>query len=116
MPNYEVMYILNAALSDDEVAEQMRRFAQTAKDHGAQVGEPKVWGKRRLAYHIKQQTDGTYILMNMQAEPAAVRELERQLRLAEPVLRHVVVLQAKGRRSKSKKGGREDVQQSIPGG
>ena len=115
MPNYEVMYILNSTLGDDEVAEHMKRFAQTATDHGAQVSEPKVWGKRRLAYDINRQSDGTYVLMEMAAEPAAVRELERQLRLAEPVLKHMVVRQERARRPKPEKEGQDNVQQSGPG-
>jgi small subunit ribosomal protein S6 len=116
LADYEVMYILNSALNDEEVAEHMRRFAQTAKDQGAQVGEPKVWGKRRLAYPINQQTDGTYVLMDMSAAPAAVRELDRQLKLAEPVLRHLVVRQTQPRKPKEKEEGQENVQQSGPGG
>jgi small subunit ribosomal protein S6 len=50
-----------------------------------------VWGRRRLAYEINKKTEGIYAVIDLQAEPAAVAELDRQLRLNESVLRTKVI-------------------------
>jgi len=59
----------------------------TVKGLGAEITKTENWGKRRLAYEIKKQREGTYAVLEVSAEPAMVKEFERQLRLNENVLR-----------------------------
>ena len=63
------------------------RLGESLKGLGAEVGKVESWGKRRLTYDIRKQREGTYAVIEAEAEPAAVREFERQLRLNEQVLR-----------------------------
>ena len=91
MRAYELIYILDPALTEEQINEQVQRFAQLAKDQGAEVDEPKRWPKRRLAYRIKGKTEGFYVVMTLRAEPAHVTEVVRVLKLAEQVIRHMVV-------------------------
>ena len=91
MQAYEVIYILDPALTDEQLSEAVQRFVQVARDQGAEVDEPQRWPKRRLAYHIKGKGEGFYVVMTLRAEPSAMKELTRILKLAEPVLRHMVV-------------------------
>lgn len=91
MRAYELIYILDPALSEEQLSEQMQRFAQVARDQGAEVDEPQLWPKRRLAYRISNHSEGFYVVMTMRAEPSAMAELKRVLKLAEPVVRHMVI-------------------------
>lgn len=91
MPAYEVIYILDPALTEEQTSEAIQRFTQVARDHGAAVQEPQRWPKRRLAYPIKGKSEGLYVITTVEAEPSAVAELTRVLKLAESVLRHMVV-------------------------
>ena len=59
----------------------------TVKGLGVDVTKTENWGKRRLAYEIKKQREGTYAVLEVSAEPAMIKEFERQLRLNENVLR-----------------------------
>lgn len=97
MQAYEVIYILDPALNEEQLAEAVQRFAQVAKDQGAEVDEPQRWPKRRLAYRINGKGEGFYVVMTVRAQPPAMTELTRVLKLAEPVLRHMVVAQQKQR-------------------
>lgn len=91
MRAYEVAYIVVPELDDEGIAAIRDRFAELAKAEGAQVGNITIWRKRRLVYEIKDKREGHYIIMQLSAEPAAMAELERQLKLTESVLRHLVV-------------------------
>lgn len=91
MREYEVTYILDPALPDEEISGLMARFVELAKSGGAQVNDPERWDRRRLAYPIKDKREGIYVFMTLKAEKEAVAELVRVLKLTEPVLRHMVL-------------------------
>ena len=91
MRSYEVIYILDPALTEEQLSEQVQRFTQVARDQGAEVDDPKRWPKRRLAYRIKGKSEGFYVVQTMRAEPKMMNELTRVLKLAEPVVRHMVI-------------------------
>jgi small subunit ribosomal protein S6 len=82
-----MLVILNAALTDDESAALLTQLGETLKGLGAEVTKVENWGKRRLAYDINKQREGTYAVLEVSAEPAMVKEFERQLKLNENVLR-----------------------------
>lgn len=82
-----MLVILNAALTDEESAALLTQLGETVKGLGAEVTKVENWGKRRLAYDINKQREGTYAIFEVSAEPAMVKEFERQLKLNETVLR-----------------------------
>ena len=84
---YEILVIINAALSDEESVVLLTQLGDTVKGLGADVTKVENWGKRRLAYDIAKQREGTYAVLEVSAEPAMVKEFERQLKLNESVLR-----------------------------
>ena len=63
------------------------QLGELIKGLGAEVTNVENWGKRRLAYDIRKQREGTYGVLTVNAEPAMIKEFERQLRLNETVLR-----------------------------
>ena len=84
---YEILVILNAALTDEESAALLTQLGETVKGLGAEITKVENWGKRRLAYDINKQREGTYAVIEVSAEPAMIKEFERQLKLNESVLR-----------------------------
>ena len=84
---YETLVILNAALTDEESAAMLTQLGETVKGLGAEVTKVENWGKRRLAYDMNKHREGTYAVLELSAEPAMVKEFERQLKLNDNVLR-----------------------------
>ena len=84
---YEILVIFDPRPTDEDIAALLTRLGESLKGLGAEVGKVESWGKRRLTYDIRKQREGTYAVIEAKAEPAAVREFERQLRLNEQVLR-----------------------------
>jgi small subunit ribosomal protein S6 len=86
---YEILIIVDPRPTDEEVAALLTRIGDNLKGLGAVLGKVENWGKRRLTYDIRKQREGTYAVMEVSAEPATIKEFERQLRLNEQVLRFV---------------------------
>jgi small subunit ribosomal protein S6 len=84
---YEILVIFDPRPTEEEVTALLTRLGDHLKGLGAEVGKTESWGKRRLTYDIRKQREGTYAVIEAKAEPAVVREFERQLRLNEQVLR-----------------------------
>jgi len=84
---YEILVIIDPRPTDEEVVALLGRLVDTVKGLGAEVGKAESWGKRRLAYDLRKQREGTYAVIECAAEPATIKEFERQLRLNEQVLR-----------------------------
>ena len=91
MRHYEVMVILDPSLDERTVAPTLDTFLNVIRTSGGNVEKVDVWGRRRLAYEIKKQPEGIYALLDVNAEPAAVKELDRQLSLQDTVLRTKVL-------------------------
>jgi small subunit ribosomal protein S6 len=89
---YEVMVILDPDLEERTVAPSLEQYLNNVvvKDGGS-VGSLDVWGRRRLAYEVNKNAEGIYVVIELQAEPATVKELDRQLSLNESVLRTKVI-------------------------
>jgi small subunit ribosomal protein S6 len=98
---YDVLVIADPRLTEEEVAQLLGRLQESATGLRGEVVSTENWGKRRLAFEIRKQREGSYLLLQLKAEPAVVREYERQLRLNESVLRfmttRVVERHGKGR-------------------
>ena len=88
---YEVMVILDPSLDERTVAPSLDTYLNVVRQDGGQVESVDVWGKRRLAYEINKNAEGIYAVIDLRAEPATVKELDRQLTLNESVLRTKVI-------------------------
>jgi small subunit ribosomal protein S6 len=86
---YEVLVIVDPRPTDEEVAALLEQLGAQLKTLGAEVTKVDNWGKRRLAYDIRKQREGTYAVFDVSAEPSMVKEFERQVGLNENVLRYV---------------------------
>ncbi|MBB3086223.1 30S ribosomal protein S6 [Geodermatophilus sabuli] len=86
MRHYELMVILDPDLEERTIAPSLDRFLTVVSNAGGTY-KTEIWGRRRMAYEIKKQAEGIYAVIDIQAEPAAVAELDRQLNLNESVLR-----------------------------
>ena len=86
---YEVLVIVDPRPTDEEVTALLTQLGEQLKTLGAEVTKVDNWGKRRLAYDIRKQREGTYAVFDVSAEPSMVKEFERQVGLNENVLRYV---------------------------
>ena len=88
---YEVMVILDPDLDERTVAPSLDTYLNVVRQSGGTVENVDVWGKRRLAYEINKKSEGIYAVIDLTADPAAVKELDRQLTLNESVVRTKVI-------------------------
>ncbi len=91
MRRYELMVILDPDLEERTVAPSLDRYLGLIRQDGGTVDSVDVWGRRRMAYEIKKRAEGIYAVVELTAEPATVKELDRQLTLNESVLRTKVI-------------------------
>jgi small subunit ribosomal protein S6 len=91
MHKYELMVILDPTIEERTVAPSLDKFLNVIRNAEGTVDNVDIWGRRRLAYEIKKNTEGIYAVVNMTATSAAVVELDRQLKLSEAVLRTKVL-------------------------
>jgi len=88
---YELMVILDPDLEERTVAPSLDTYLNVVRNDGGVVENVDIWGRRRLAYEINKNAEGIYAVVTLQAEPATVKELDRQLTLNESVLRTKVI-------------------------
>ena len=91
MRAYEVMVILDPSLEERTVEPSLDKYPDVIRTDGGTVDKVEVWGRRRLSYEIKKNAEGIYAVINLQAEPATVKEFDRQLTLNESILRTKVL-------------------------
>jgi small subunit ribosomal protein S6 len=89
--DYEVLYIVRADLDDEKVQDAVKRVNTLIERSGGAIQRTNLWGKRKLAYEVKHQKEGSYVLQDFQIEPGRVPELEAALKITEEVLRHLIV-------------------------
>jgi small subunit ribosomal protein S6 len=102
MRHYEVMIILDPSLDERTVAPSLENYLNVIRTSGGTVEKVDVWGKRRLAYEINKHTEGIYALLDVNSEPDAVKEMDRQLSLTESVLRTKVLRREPAKAGKPK--------------
>ncbi len=88
---YEVMVILDPNLDERTVEPSLDKYLNVIRKDGGSVDKVDVWGRRRMAYEIRKNAEGIYAIVTLQAEPATVKEFDRQLTLNESVLRTKVI-------------------------
>ena len=91
MREYELLYILRADLDDEKVQDAVKRVNTVIERSGGHPDHTNLWGKRKLAYEVKHQKEGSYVLQDFQIGPERVPELESALKISEDVLRHLIV-------------------------
>ena len=84
---YETMVILKPSLTKEEADKLVDKYAEVVKTEGGEVGKIDRMGKRKIAYEMKKQQEGTYALIEFRSPGTAVAELERQMRLSDDVLK-----------------------------
>ena len=87
MRQYELMMILDPETDERNLQPTLEKMLAVVGTEGGSVDEVDIQGRRRLAYEIKKQAEGIYVVVMMTAEPATVQELDRRLGLDETVLR-----------------------------
>ena len=91
MRHYETVFIMVPDLPDEEREGIVERYKTVLTDSGSDMLVVDDWGRRRLAYEIKNFTKGHYVLFEHASEPTVIAELERQMRLDDQILRYLTV-------------------------
>ena len=137
MSLYESIFIARQDISGAQVDTLADTFTQLVTDNGGEVKKREYWGLRNLAYRMRKDRKGHYVLFNIDAPPAAIAELERTMRINEDVIRYLtirvdalddgpsVIMQSRGSRDdRQRRGagdrerygdGREGVAERPPG-
>ena len=91
MRQYELMVILDPELDERTVAPSLDKFLSVVTKDGGSVDNVDIWGRRRLAYEIKKKAEGIYAVITLNAEPDDVKEMDRQFRINESIMRTKVI-------------------------
>jgi len=90
MRNYELVCIFQPELDETAFKGAVERVSSWVTEAGGSVDKVEIWGRRRLAYHIRKQSEGQYVLLNISLDPKAASGVERNIRYLETVLRHML--------------------------
>jgi small subunit ribosomal protein S6 len=88
--DYELGFILNPEVNEEQTRAILDRVEQVATNHDGQIVRINQWGRRRLGYPIEHHRDGFYVFIDMILTPETVIELDRTLKVSEEVLRHLI--------------------------
>lgn len=91
MRNYELVVIVQPDLDENAFNGVIDRLKGWITEAGGSIAKVDVWGKRRLAYPIRKQREGQYVLVQAEMKPTFSAELDRNLRFLEPVMRFSIV-------------------------
>ena len=88
---YEVMFIVRPDVADEDLDKLIAALEQTVTGGGGAVRSTEKLGRRKLAYMVRKFNDGNYVLLTIDADGVLVAELERRLRVSEPVIKFITV-------------------------
>lgn len=91
MRNYELMYILKPDLDEEKVTTVIEKFSALIANHGGELISADKWGKRRLAYEIKDYREGIYVLVNFKGVAGTAQELDRVMKITDEILRFMIL-------------------------
>jgi small subunit ribosomal protein S6 len=94
---YELMYIVKPDLDDQAVQQEIEKVGQLIQTNGGNIKKITPWGKRRLAYTVKDNREGHYVVAEFDLDQAKVQEVERVLKISDTVFRHLLVRQDEGK-------------------
>lgn len=102
MNSYEVIFILDPALTEDSVDAELGAVREVVAKKGGEVLEVQKWGKKRLAYEVKKRRDGQYLLIKVVGPAGVVADLGRHFRITETILNGIVVRAEEPRKARFK--------------
>ncbi len=88
---YEILFIADPALGEPEVDALTTTIQGFAEKEGGKTQKVEKWGKKRLAYAIKKQREGSYVLLTVEGSAALVAEVERRIRVTDGILKFITV-------------------------
>ena len=88
--NYETIMIINSNLEESTIRATVEKFESLINANG-KVESTEEWGKKKLAYPIKKQAEGYYVLVNFTSNPEFIDELDRVYNITDEVIKHIVV-------------------------
>lgn len=91
MHEYELMVVMHPDIPEEDVTAAIERVTGAVTSRGGEVQEINTWGRRRLAYPIKRQVEGNYVVTNIRLDPTRCKEVESTLMISEDVLRHLLI-------------------------
>ena len=91
MRKYEIMFIVKADISEEEVKNCVTSIEKVITDNNGKILESKDLGQKKLAYEIDKQVRGNYYLLNVECESDAVKEFDRKALIDERILRHLII-------------------------
>ncbi len=99
---YEILYIIDAETSEDDVTRLSDSFQQIITDQGGTITKSEIMGRRSLAYPINRKTEGIYVLYEVDGSGREIAELERRMRVSDQVVRYITVRVDEDRRRAEK--------------
>ncbi|WP_020007118.1 30S ribosomal protein S6 [Salinicoccus albus] len=91
MRPYEILYVIRPDIEEEAKKSLVERFDNALTSNGAEIVESKEWGRRRLAYEIKDFKEGIYHIINVKADDGATAEFDRLAKISNDIIRHIVV-------------------------
>ncbi|NLC55277.1 MAG: 30S ribosomal protein S6 [Armatimonadetes bacterium] len=91
MRDYEITYIIDPALEEEQINALVDRFSALVTTNQGEVTSIDRWEKRKLAYEIKGKREGLYVVMGARTTPEVTAEIDRQMRITEGVIRHMII-------------------------
>ena len=88
---YESIYIVNPNVEADGIKSLVEKFNGLIESEGGKVLETNEWGMKKLAYPIKKFTQGYYVLVNFEANPESIVELERVYKITDSVMKFITI-------------------------
>ena len=92
MSKYEIMYILRANLEEAARQEEIAKLQKILESLNGKVTDTKEWGLRDFAYTMKEEKKGYYVILKVTADQACLNEFNRQVKLDNNVLRHLITV------------------------
>ena len=91
MNKYEILYIIDATVTDEEKEKVISAVSELVKANGGNASEPEKWGVRKYAYPINYKNEGFYVLMNFEADDKAPAAITAKLNINRNIVRHMIV-------------------------
>jgi small subunit ribosomal protein S6 len=93
--HYELLYILPMKFTGEEQEKVMEKIAKIIKDQNCEITKNEIWGKRKLTYPIKHIHQGLYVVVEFDAKPAVIANLNQTFKLMPEILRHLIIVKKK---------------------
>ncbi len=91
MVAYETMFIIKTTLDEEATNAVIEKFKGIMTNMAGEIAKVDIWGKRRLAYEIKDMSEGFYVLIDFNGDGELVKELDRVFKITDGILRHIIL-------------------------